>query len=381
MTNTTSLYRVILILASCLSAHNLSAQFVNSIVKMWETGPLTWNDFQVRHVPDNSLYYSDLSACINGKYERKRDGNLVYYNYTVINEMYISSSWYDPDKCTDWTLRYEQTRFDIMEVFRRIIQNQYYHDQLVTQIRHENIIPLSEAIITFDRESKYGTDTLVIEKYEREYRKKLDSIAFKPLPGPIVRTKKWGLGFTAGPDMMFYLTNVPENLTFSYGFGLGMDINIKKWLVGLDVSYGYAGALESDNFYYDPEYDYSWKKGRRVSTIKPSFTFGYKILDNNRWTVMPMIGIGGNVFEQETDTPIGDGNSGYKTSTISGTRVLAGINLDWKIRRYLTAFSKMYQESKIRLQITGARTGFDIIGDSYSINFKLLYAFDMWDLL
>ena len=118
-----------------------------------------------------------------------------------------------------------------------------------------------------------------------------------------------------------------------------------------------------------------------MSTIKPGFTFGYKILDNNRWTVMPMIGIGGNVFEQETDTPIGDGKSGYKTSTISGTRVEAGITMDWKLRRYLTAFSKMYQESKIRLQITGARTGFDIIGDSYSINFKLLYAFDMWDLL
>ncbi len=381
MTNTTSLYRVILILASCLSAHNMYAQFVNPTERKWEKGPLTWNDFQVRHEPDNSLYYSDLSATLGGTYEKKRDGNLVYYNYTVNNVMYPDISWYDPDICTDWTLRYEQTRFDIMEVFRRIIQNQYYNDKLMNLTRLGNTDSLSETIRTFDRESKYGTDTLVVEKYEREYHKKLDSIAFRPLPGPIVKTKHNGVGWTLGPDMEYFLTQVPENLSFSSGFGLGIDFYIKRWLVGLDVSYGYAGALESDNFYYDPEYDYSWKKGRRVSTFKPGFTFGYKILDNNRWTVMPMIGIGGNVFEQETDTPIGDGYSGYKTSTISGTRVLAGINLDWKIRRYLTAFSKMYQESKIRLQITGARTGFEFIGETYSLNFKLLYSFDVWGLL
>ena len=40
------------------------------------------------------------------------------------------------------------------------------------------------------------------------------------------------------------------------------------------------------------------------------------------------------------------------------------------------ALSTFFRETQ-----TGARTGFDIIGDSYSINFKLLYAFDMWDLL
>lgn len=381
MTNITSLYRVILILASCLPVFRLTAQDINPIVRSWELGPLTWNDFQVKQVSDNSLYYSNLTADLYGGYERKRDGNLVYDVYTVRNEMYPLSSWYDPDKCTDWTLRYEQTRFDIMEVFRRLDQNQYYHNPLMKEKWYYYSNAVYETIRTFDQESKYGTDTLVVEEYERTYRKKLDSIAIKPLPSPIVRTKKWGLGFILGTDMEYFLTQVPDNLSFTCGFGLGMDISYNRWFLEMYMSVDNAGELESDNFYFDPEFDYSWKKGRKVTSLKINFNLGYKMLDNTRWTIMPVIGIGGCDFRQDTDTPIDGNYSGYKLSSISGTRIQAGIMLDWKHRRYISRVTNSYLESKIRLQIAGARTGFDVIGDSYSINFNLLYAFDMRDLL
>jgi len=381
MTILTSFYKAILILVFCIPVLSLSAQDVNPIMRSWESGPLTWKDFQVRHIPDNNLYFSDLSAYLHGGYERKRDGNLVYDIYIVKNEMHPFSSWYDPDNCTDWTLRYEQTRFDIMEVFRRIDQNQYCNDPQMKGLWQDYSYSVNETIRKFDQESRYGTDTLVVEEYERTYRKKLDSIAITPHPRPIIRTKKWGLECTLGPDMEYFLTHIPNDLSFTCGFGLGMYINYKKCILGMDIVVDKAGELETDNYYYDPEYDYSWKKGRKVTTLKTCLNFGYKMLDNARWTIIPIIGIGGCSFRQETDTPINEKSSSYKLSSISGTRIQAGIMLDWKHRRFISRSLNSYLESKIRFRITGTKTYFDVFGDSYSINLNVLYAFSMCDLL
>ena len=378
MINARSLYRAFLILASCIPALNLSAQ--QRILRSWELGPLTWNDFQVRNVPDNSLYFSNLAAELFCGYERQRDGNLVYESYTVHNRMYQLSSWYDPDKCTDWTLRYEQTRFDIMEFYRRLIHNQHYENQQLNNIYRSYSSSLNDVIRTFDRMSKYGADTLVVAEYERIYKEKLDSIAVIPIPGPIIRTKKWGMAGSLGPDMECFLTNVPDELSFTYGIRLGFQINFNRWFMDINSIFHNAGYLESDNFYYDPECDYSWKKGRKVTTIEADINLGYKILDNNRWTLMPIVGIGGNSFRQNTDTPIDGQSYGYQLSHISGTRVVAGMMLDWKHRRILLYSTNEYLESKIRFRLTGARTNFAVFGPSYSICLGLQYALDMWNL-
>ena len=382
MKNVTSIYRGILVLVSCLPVLKMSAQDINPIEKSWESGPLTWNDFQVRHVPDNSLYFSNLTAFLYDRYERRRDGNLVYDICIVKNEMSPTSSWYDPEKCTDWTLRYEQTRFDIMEVFRRLAQNQYFYDPLTKEFkRHNYSNSVYETIRTFDQESKYGADTLVVQEYERIYRKKLDSIAIKPQSKPFFRTRKLGLEYVLGPEMEYFLTQVPNNMSLACGCELGMYLNYKRCLWGFNFSCNNSGEPESNGFYYDPKYNYSWKKGRKVELSKFTFNLGYKILDNARWSIAPIIGIGSCDFSQETDTPIDDNYYGYESSSISGTRIETGVILDWKHRRYISRITDMYMESKIRFQINGARTVFDVIGNSYSINLKLQYTLGMWDLL
>ena len=375
MINARSLYRAFLILASCIPALNLSAQ--QRILRSWELGPLTWKDFQVRHVSDSSLYFSDLYAELYGVYEQVLDGNLKYERYTVKNYMYPLSSWYDPDKCTDWTLRYEQTRFDIMEVNRRLIHNQHYDNKQFNSTLFHYSFPVNEVIRSFDSISRYGADTLVVQEYERIYREKLDSIEVRPVSDTIIRTKKWGMAGSLGPDMECFLNNVPDDLSFTYGIRLGFQINCNRWFMDFNSIFHNAGHLESDNFYYDPKNEYSWKKGRKVKTFETDINLGYKVIDNNRWTLMPIIGIGGNSFEQDTDEYIGK-SYGYKQSSIDGTRVIAGMMLDWKLRRIIN--NTEYIESKIRFRITGARTNFAFIGPSYSINLGLQYVFDIRNL-
>jgi hypothetical protein len=210
---------------------------------------------------------------------------------------------------------------------------------------------------------------------QNNYR--IDSIEESPIQDPIIRTKKGGMAFSLGPDMEFFLTNVPHELSSAYGLRLGIQIYINRWFVDINSSRHNAGYLKSDNFYYDPKNEYSWKKGRKVKTFETDINLGYKVIDNNRWTLMPIIGIGGNSFEQDTDEYIGK-SYGYKQSSIDGTRVIAGMMLDWKLRRIIN--NTEYIESKIRFRITGARTNFAFIGPSYSINLGLQYVFDIRNL-
>ena len=150
-----------------LSFYGLSAQnLYDNSFRNWDEGPIRWSDFQVSRTPDDAKYVSGITCIIFQEVERTKVGNYRFPVLKTTTRMNKLASWYDPDKCTDWTLRYEQTRFDILEVMRRRLQNSFnrkflepnldaYYDQLI-----------SSTVDTYDRETNYGKDTLMIMRYE-----------------------------------------------------------------------------------------------------------------------------------------------------------------------------------------------------------------------
>nr|MCR5244774.1 hypothetical protein [Bacteroidales bacterium] len=94
-------------------------------IKFWDDGPLTFNDFQVRHISlDESPFAQapqpmDLDGGFVGEAASWKDGNLRYSYTRYRTYMDQLNSWYDPTYATPADLRFMQGIFDIMEIARR----------------------------------------------------------------------------------------------------------------------------------------------------------------------------------------------------------------------------------------------------------------------
>lgn len=208
---------------------NVSAQSLyEQSFRNWDEGPVSWDEFQVRHTPDDAKFVSNLYCSIEKDVNKEWIGNFKIPVLTTITKMNKLSSWYDPDKCTDWTLRYEQTRFDMLEVLRRRMQNSFNRNFMEQNLEayYEQLI--SSTMSAFDMESNYGTDTLVVLRYEEQYRNELDTMTMEPVQEPVFQTKDWGASLNIGIGYEKYGSPMSKGVTPAIGIQWVSECYTKK---------------------------------------------------------------------------------------------------------------------------------------------------------
>ena len=363
---------------SVLSAQNL----YNQSLRNWDEGPVTWSDFQERHIPDDSKYVSNLSCSIEKDVKKEKVGNFKFPVLKTTTKMSKLASWYDPDKCNDWTLRYEQTRFDMLEVLRRRMQNSFNRNFMEENLEAYYQQVINNTMSAIDMESNYGTDTAVVLRYEQQYRNELDTMTMVPVQVPVFETGNWGLSFNVGVEFENFGSPMSKGVSSVTGLKWGFGTLYKKWSFDFNGLLGWSGDLKCDNFYYDSKYDYTWSKGKKVTGGNITLGAGYKVLDNSNISLTPFAGIGVTFVDQNSDTPRYNNNNVFENSEISGFRTQAGLAFDWKFRRNLNiyGYGGDYTESKVRFAITGARTNFKTIGPTYSLNLSILFQAESWFL-
>lgn len=373
---------------------NVSAQSLyEQSFRNWDEGPVSWDEFQVRHTPDDAKFVSNLYCSIEKDVKREKIGNFKIPVLMTTTKMNKLSSWYDPDKCTDWTLRYEQTRFNMLEVLRRRMQNSFNQNFMEKNLEayYEQLI--NSTMSAFDMESNYGTDTLVVLKYEEQYKNKLDTMKMEPVQIPVFKKKNWGGSMGIGIGSETYGSPMSEGVTPATGVQMELGLIYKNFIFDLNGLLAWSGPLQSDNFYYDSKYDYTWTKGKKVQAGNMNLNGGYRILDNSNISLTPFVGIGVSFVDQYTDSLKVNSSNSYESSEINGFRTQAGISLDWKFRKglnsywglsnnpyYSNIYSADYTESKIRFTISGARTNFKGLGPTYSLNASIIILFESWNL-
>ena len=377
-----SLFKSLCVLTLTLSFSGLSAQnLYQESFKNWDEGPVQWDDFRVSRSPDDAKFVSELYCGILKEVEKTKVGNFRFPILKTTTRMNKLASWYDPDKCTDWTLIYEQTRFDMLEVLRRRLQNSFNRNFMEENLDayYEQLI--SSTMLDFDRESNYGTDTLVVRQYEERYKQELDTMELVPVQVPVFEKQNWGVSLNIGVGVEKYGLPMSKGVTPATGLQFGFGFLYKKISFDFGGLLAWCGNLQCDNFYYDSKYDYTWTKGKKVTAGNIVFNGGYKVFDNTNLSLMPLVGIGVSFVDQESDTPRVNGNS-FENSEIHGFRTQAGLAFDWKIRKSLRTYvyGADYTESKIRFAITGARTNFKGMEPTYSLNASIVFLAESWNL-
>ena len=346
--------------------------------RSWSQGPLTFQDFQIRYTPQDSREISHLSASIIPYTYLETNANLDYPIIVFTTVMDSNKSWYDPDRCNDLTLRYEQTRFNILEVYSRRMQNAFaayplernrlndYYDRLV-----------SSTLDRFEMESDFGSDPIVVERYEQQYLNELDIVNVLPIQIPVLNLANWGFGLLIGIDHSRFGIPVSEGISSSTGISVGFEYMYKKLNIFIWGAFNSAKELKCDNFYYDEDYLYSWNKGDAVGVMVSSLNLGYKLFDKPYFSVTPFVGLGcyyiydnptfRSYFSSDLDRP----------DVISSAGLQGGLIVDWKIKRGLSFSS--YDESKLRFQIFASRNKYDKLNASdYTLNMSVSYCFEFW---
>ena len=377
----TRTFSVLLLVFSfiALPASSQLLDYPNPGFKSWNDGPLTWDDFQTRHLPADTKKVSEITIMSSRPdYERMKIGNTRFYYGRMNVYMDRLLSWYDPDKTDEWQLRYNQVIFDMAQLSALKYQNEYNsHYSRSQRISNDYYYRLfTSKYEAIEMESNQGRDTSVIKRYEEEIRKELEQIQLVEPSIPVEGEKVWGCGMYFGYELQVPLGAFSNNFTPFSGISMVFDFSKKDWLFDIGMGMGTCSELKTANFYHDPKYNYDWRQGFKTNHFHIHFNAGHEICSTRYYRFIPFMGIGMAGLDQETDIPFNNSptEKRHETSEVTGFRLQAGIKADWKMVHIIEEYAP--SDVIMRMELFGGYEHFNGIGNFWSINLGLAIGFD-----
>lgn len=358
----------IIILA--LAAFVSHAQGIDDSIRYWDEGKLTWDDFEKRNFEGVEKCY--LDPIYHTQYKTKKYGNLSYRSHTVRTGFDRSDTWVRTEYISDRLLRYNQLIFDIAEANARDMQkelnsNSGYSPSYV----FEHYVRKGKNLVEkMAEESKWGDDINVIERYESEYAAKLQEAPADTIPQ--IKLKNWGCGYQIGYSMGIFTGAGKELFTPHHNMTIGFTASYKRSHFVLDMEIGSERNridLPLVAEVSGEEREIVWPAGSGIGRMNIDLDYGYAVYDGGILKACPFVGVGYMMFNEEMK----DGDKDITTS-VGGLNLLAGLNLNWKLKRVLSNVT--YNETAIRTKIYAART--NIIRNAapvWSVNFGIAFDF------
>ena len=361
------IFTIIILAFAAFVSH---AQGIDESIRYWDEGKLTWDDFEKRNFEGVDKCY--LDPIYHTRYQTKKYGNLSYKSHTVRTGFDRSEAWVRTEYISDRLLRYNQLILDIAEANAREMQkelnsNSGYSPSYVFEHYVRKGKNLIEKIA---EESKWGDDINVIERYEREYAGKLQDTPADTIPQ--IRLKNWGGGYQIGYSTGIFTGLGKELLSPHHNMTLGFAASYKRSHFILDMEFGSCRTradLPLIAMIDGGEREIVWPAGSGIGHMSMDLDYGYAVYDGSILKACPFVGIGYQMFNEE----INDGDKAITTS-VSGLKLLAGLNLNWKFKRVLSTMT--YNESAVRTKIYAART--NLIKDAapvWSVNIGIAFDF------
>jgi hypothetical protein len=296
-----------------LFVHIVFSQDV-SLLKKWEDGPLTIEDFK-GVVDANSSQVSELRYLTGYSLQSKNIDGIKVTNYITSVEMYKEFSWLKKDENLEETLLYNQTLFDILEYYSRVSQQLInrisgHHNSIkesVGRIFTASNIDAEKEIERFMNQSDFGIKKDVVIEWSELYKTKLKKTPREYIPDLIddgtAFVFLFGLGYGFKSDQISnYLDNhilMKFNISYIY----------HDWEFNLENMSYFQPTLKSiDNSVYDI------KKKNHNMISGYVFNVGYRYQIDPKYTIAPKIGYGflsyfKDAFSYEGQGPVKGSNS------------------------------------------------------------------------
>lgn len=274
----------------------LSASAQNS-KRSWDSGPLTWDDFHV--IPQTAAEKSYLSYYIGYMPQKTNIDGITYSYYEAVAYINTNASWVGAMYRNDATLKYNQLIFDMVELSRRHLQrnmNNACSPNDFGALLEQESARLSTRIEQFRQLSHDGEDSEAMSAYENQLRHEMEMNTVKAMP--TYGSDTWwccglftGLGTIANTGSLGTLFPF-DGLQWNFGLFFGY----KNHNMFLSPAFGGMKAHENR--------DYNGRQfvdGKRYESFCVNFEYGYRMVDNKAFFLMPTVGLGVREYSEASN--------------------------------------------------------------------------------
>lgn len=297
------------------------------------------------------------------KTAKQKGKDTTIHRFETYSYIDLPVTWATPESRNEQNLRYHQVLFDLAESYRRTLQ--YRLDRVGSIYEADNILQAitnnyQSEINRFKSDSKDGQNMKTIVLWEQIVANRLEKQPENALPEYTVGN--FGYGMHIGLGSGIYAGNVGNYLSSPIYLNYGFDFSYKKSNIMLNAIIG--GNRIKNSIVTEP----GWYSGKKSSYAIGDVSYGYTLLENNKFKMIPFAGIG--FFEQ----------TAASAERLYNVNFLAGITGFYKIRYWLIflpdplmGVREMSEASlRARLFVSGINYGNNLNGAS--INFSISIA-------
>lgn len=256
-----------------------------NITREWSEGPISWANFRGSSIVPGVPSFLRANLSIVPK-QVKVDGKDII-QLKAIAVMDEDRSFADSASINEQRLRLHQLQFDLLESYRRDLQNDINSGMTGTQaderVKYYNKLYNS----TIDRvieQTDNGKNDAKLQEWEYYARKGLDERILPPVRRITQGPFKYGFYF--GTGAMFPTSNIKYAFSGSWTFTVGLNFAYRRINFKADLSYGQP---KINNLNVMGVKDQA-ATGTYASMLTSNISLGYSVIDTKRITITPNFG-------------------------------------------------------------------------------------------
>ncbi len=288
--------------------------------KFWHDGKLEWTDFQPTLAGENA---SELRYTMGFNPERKVLGDTIVRRlvaYVFINRMVSSVN---PQYRNSQHLRYNQVVFDILESYRRKLQNELDRARTPAEVNDalQMIHQAAESeILRFRNESRGGHNLQATEMWESVVALQIENSNFD---APAITKTNFSLGTILGAGKSFLAGSLGNHFSVPLSMVFGFEFFWKK------TSFMINGGMGTSCFKETYTGKTLWTKGEKATLTTFSFSLGHELFSSPKWRITPFAGL-----ELHEISELGDKDN-PADKRMTSWRYNAGVYADYRFWKFL----------------------------------------------
>lgn len=309
-------------------------------LKQWSDGPIAWADFRGEAVGNDSkaafrasIYIDPVDISVDGQMKTQIFARAAMDR----GDSYVDAALRTPER-----LRLYQLEFDLLECYRRQLQDDISQDVAANStdehVRHFNALYYNE-VITIATETSSGTDSSKLQQWETNVRSRLDKAEMPFVP--IVSPGRFSYGCYLGVGGNFTGGSINDAFSHTWIFGGGLHVGYDRAVAKFSAFYGQPkikrlNIMDIENQQITDKY---------ASLTNLALTVGYKIVDTRRIAITPMVGgawnnlrwnVGNYEWDEEKSEPLLTSTQSYSITHFSW---YATIDIDIKLHSRVNSTS------------------------------------------
>jgi len=338
MTRLQSIFGILCVAAFC-ALHAAAAP-----TKQWSDGPLQWSDF--RGTPTALTVISTMKVTLEATPRQEEGTDKVQLAATAM--MWPEQSTAILSKCDDQRLRYHQLQFDLLEYYRRCLQDEINMGMSGMEVEkrlRDYRGEYASRWAQIERETEQGANDHRLQDWEYTVRRQLDELGLPPVPR--VTPGKWCYGIYAGVGAEFPTGQLKNDFGGSAIFQLGLTAGYRRVRFKADIAYGQPGAKNNNIFNVPDSAGYAMQGNARsaVTHLLVGAQLGYTVYNGRRLAITPGAGFHYNVYSWEVENYTWpkdkDGNhmrtlKSVERKTLHSFQWIASVDFDIRLHSHVT---------------------------------------------